>query len=286
MKGLEQRITYAAKPTDWSEKKISGELEKSEADKEMIVLAADLLREYLQGNKVTSGSTIPVERVHLFPEKQHPNRGSAGDHNLKTGRIRIEKKRDSLSLMLTLVHEMAHENGIRKWSFQVATEGADDLYRSGYRVSDSRGASNDDTHFEAFDEGVVEMIALGALLQGRERVAARLDMPLNAYDQKLSESGFYRHAVRVVTRITDGLARYLKRDERAVWSTIVQGEVSGNMMWMRDIEEVFGEGSLRVLDRLVADPKNKDDQDLNEKVMTYFDLEDARDRERMQAEIY
>ena len=259
----------------------------------MIALAADLLEEYLRGYGVENVDITDQERVHLFYERQYKklekdNRDCVGDHDPETSRVRAIKNESRLFTMFTVVHEMVHGAGVRKWSFVASKEGKDDVYRTGYQVADFQGKNKDDAHFTAFDEGVVEMTALGTLSYGRERTAKQLGIPLEAYDQELVRSITYEDAVRVVTLINQKLAVSLKKNEKEVWAKIVQGEVDGRMMWMRDIENVFGAGSLRVLDRLVAHPKTKEERELNDKIVQYFTLQvDAlEDRLELQTEIY
>jgi hypothetical protein len=291
MESPERRIIYNAKPIDGEDKKFSGELKKSKEDEEMIALAADLLGEYLHDNGVDDADITCEERVHLFYERQYTklakdNRECVGNHDPETSRIQAIKKQDRLFTMFTVVHEMVHEAGVRKWSFVVSKKGKDDVYRTGYQVADSRGKTKDDAHFTAFDEGVVETTALGALSYGKERTAKQFGIPLEVFDQELTRSITYHDAVSVVMLINTRIARFLEKDEKEVWAKIVQGEVNGKMMWMRDIENTFGSGSLRVLDRLVAYPKKETEKVLNEKIIRYFSLEDIEDRIGLQAEIY
>lgn len=290
MKSPERRIIYEAKPIDPKEEVFFGELEKTGEDEQDIKLAADLLNGYMKKNGVHDRRDFSLEKIHLFPEgefkriseKKHP----IGDYDPLTSNIRAVKNTDRLVTLFTILHEMVHGIGIRKWSFHPAKKGKDSLYRMGYATTDSQGSDDRTLHFHAFDEGVAEMIALATLLHGEDRVVESLNIPSENYEQNVRRNMAHEEAVSVVSSIIQGLAAQLREKETEIMRKTIQGKVNGNMLWMRDIENVFGEGSLRVLDKLIADPELSEEIALNKQIVKYFKTKDHEERMQMQYEIY
>ena len=292
--GFEKRIIYEAKPIDPEEVRFPGELEKTEEDEKDIELALEILEGYMKALGVEPSKKISLESVHLFYERQFKklspyNRECIGLQDPEKSRIQAIKSHRRLATVMTLVHEMVHELGIRKWEFNSNILGKKDkLYRTGYVLVSDEGEENGDgkDKFDAFNEGVVETIAYDAVMKQKENVTWKLKLDLEGFDKKAWKEVTYRDAVWLLDIIIKKLAQIDGKAGPEVFRTIAKGEFTGEMMWMRSIDRIFGPGSLRVLASLHPHPKKPEDIERNQKIIQYFKTEDPGEREKLQTDIY
>mgnify|MGYP001566357251 CR=1 FL=1 len=70
-----------------------------------------------------------------------------------------------------------------------------------------------------------------------------------------------------------------------VWKKIKKGYFSGEMMHLRDVEDVFGHGSLRFLGALGSGEVLGGRGELNQKFYMYFKTDDKSERNKIAREV-
>lgn len=288
---LERRIIYESKPVDPKDGKFPGELEKTEQDEQDIEVALGILWKYLEKLEVDPDGKISLDQVHLFYNRQfnklsRDHRGCLGMQHPETSRIQVVKPSNRLRMMMALVHETVHHEAVRKWEFNPNTTGNDQLYRTGYSLRDRRNPEGEMYQLDGFNEGVVEMIAYDAIMEARAELIPYLQMPKKNFQDKVWGEITYHDQTHLVRLVTDAVAEKQKVSSRDVFLTIARGEFTGEMMWMRSIDDAFGSNSLRTLSFFVASPKDEVERKRNTKILEYFSEQNPQKRAEIQAEIY
>lgn len=271
----------------------SHELPLTPERKEMIEAAALVFEKQFEVLGIPWKPEFSLKLFHFFDQKgfdaQFPeSAGNDGFHGKYDITAVVEEKEKGETL-LTLFHEMAHMASAQKY---MLTEEEEKLllYRVGYAGIDTNGRNGEmdekKTHFDAFNEGVVEMSALRMAIRYKETLAEQLNIDGDL--EELANKGHaYKDCVALVGMVIEKLAKWEGSEELAVWKRIEKGQYTGEMMWMRDIDTLFGSGSLRVLDAYVADPgKDVAVIERNKKILRYFKTDDLAEREQLQTEIY
>lgn len=268
--------------------KVSSETEE-ERDR-LITLAGSVFTEHFRRLEIPLQKEFPKERFRFLSQQEFDAEfprleGALGMHGVDEDFVIVDQNK-SEELFLTILHEMTHDVAVKKSKFDV--NGKLVSYINGYMVgkivTDSAGKSSVKLHFDGLNEGVVEMTAL--------RVAARYsddfdDFGISKEDLGKALTGHqYKDATIVVSSIVSVLARETNSDELEIWKQIERGQYTGEMAWVYEVDRVFGKGSLRVLDSLIAWPKTDTEREYNKKILKYFQMKDADERAAFQSEIY
>lgn len=265
------------------------ELPRTEKQEQVTRLVISVFKEHMHRLGIDVQKELSTRQFHFFDragfDREFPDlKGAFGGHG-GYDTIPVVAEESEGQFFLTLLHEAAHAFAIH--TYELGTEGRLPEYRNGYTVMDRKSSfvdpRRDKMHFNAFNEGVVEMTAL--------RLAARYeDLFWNA---GVSSEGLrdamehhaYVQQVSVVVKIISKLAVVYGEDELETWKRIERGQYTGDMMWMRSIEKVFGKGALRVLDCLSTE-ESEEAYQRNAMVLEYFSSDDAAKREGIQEQLY
>lgn len=259
--------------------RVEGEQDKSEQEIQSIRLVNGYVRdifEYLD----LEHEALPDERVHflgreaylkLFREAQGEDGFGLSDPHLRALYINTDPDVDSDRLRTivafsTLLHESVHFQSKAKYLLD-AEEGVFVSYRSGYRMNTFEGSS-----FVGLNEAVVTHIERSLLYTHREEIARHLgidpkdieDAPYLSYETNLD--------------LLHALARALSasRGEEAedTLRHIASQAFTGNLMHLREVERIYGAGSLRLLARYGSEG----DPALDASIADFFMEEDAGQR--------
>lgn len=261
----------------------------------MIAVVVAVFEEHFKRIGIPWKPEFPVERFHFFDREgfdaQFPEHaGNTGFHG-KYDMIGIVEEGDSEKTLLNFFHEMVHSVSVQKY---MLTENQEQLllYRTGYEGVDTRdqdkGVDQKKTHLNAFNEGMAEMTALRMILRYKDILVKRLGFE-KGFEERAAKNWAYGNCIQLLDLIITKLdARKGGKDGFDTWKKMERGQYTGEMMWMRDIDNEFGKGALRELDSFVAIPR--DDVAVvakNKEILKYFGWVDkpVKDKE-LQAEIY
>ena len=239
------------------------EVNKDKRDEIYIQEARLLLSNKLESLGIEDTEVIPTERFHMV------RKIFSGGHNFdsKYNIIFIDKslyKQDGVRFFLyklinkylldnakvcdpiilkQFIHEPIHSKSHIK--FKIGEKDGKEMvntYRTGYLVNDFK---NEQRYFEGLNEAIVEKIAQEILLNHN-------NIENKSYKNKiekriLTKNSPYKTAIVVVEKIISEIAKNNKEPEQLVWERWEKGMFTGEMMHLRDIEKVFGPGSLRIL---------------------------------------
>lgn len=226
---------------------VENELEKNQENLESIALISKYLMELLAEFDVPQNINIHPDRIHLLSDKDYmkqcpDDKGGALSRSWSGIFANADRLR-GVSLFHALLHEFIHELSHKKYKFSQAT-GKAEVYRSGYAV---HGYDEDEEKFyvllEAFNEAMTEQIARYVLVQHEEEIIKKFGLSEEDMDGELEQAYVEEREQleEVIKRIAEA-----KGDSLAhVWDKFVKGYFSGEMMHLRDIDRVFGEGTLR-----------------------------------------
>jgi hypothetical protein len=291
----EQFIFKGEKPEDSSEiveslheiqkegeKPIKGEIEKSESENRFIVKCNSYLNGELADLGVEEKSDITPEAVHFLPskvfKKLNPENLSASV-SLGENSIQIDKQemRGRLDLYKTVTHEMVHTAAFRKK--QIQTEGGIikvDTLRGGYLTRNPE--SPDHEHFRGLGEAIVEKTTMDILKKHAGEIVA--DFNISPEEQKQPVDWQYDN-MEVLNAIIRKIAESSGEEESIEWEKFKKGQFTGEMMHLRDIEKVFGKGSLRVLAAMGPDSGDGS----NKRILSYFETDDKKERSKIATKI-
>lgn len=162
----------------------------------------------------------------------------------------------ALEKLHTIVHESTH-----LYSSSIATMRPDTNneleqirdkagYVSTARITPTRVTRN---NFEGLDEAVVEKVSLSVITElfhrqeelfGEERYDVS---DFTRFMGNFHRISAYADAIQIIESIVRRVARESERDEGEVWDDLKRGTFTGSVMHLRQIEKVYGPGSLRYL---------------------------------------
>lgn len=250
-----------------AEEPVEGEIEKS-PEIEMTILEINQYREEL-AKELGLPQPVPIKptQVHLLsPElfhKRYPEHSddSWGNHeNLGDGIfIKYDPQRQNVDMIkMFLLHEGVHIDSYRAFFTKneqgQAIDGLTGETRSGYVVRKPK-SEREHEHFSALNEAVVQRTTW-------DKIKDKLP--------SMNANPSYVNEVKILDTIIRKVAEANSEDEQAVWGKIRKGLFTGEMMHLRQIEKVCGNGSLEVLANLTTE-----DLERTKKTMEYFTTGDA-----------
>jgi hypothetical protein len=201
------------------------------------------LEEYIQPDdteEVKKAKTRAYEKHLLFKSHENKNDEDAAEAYRRWKIRRISH---------IYIHEAYHFGSKNKLLLINEAFGS----RSGYNIQSPKDTNEYLTSFTSLNEAVTEQLAVETLNQNEERLNVE---PLTYYyyyqvedlrkDYTEDDKRFYE-LDRILLNIVIGvISERLKKPEEKIWSEIVLGYISGEMMHLRDIEKVYGPSSLRL----------------------------------------
>ncbi len=217
------------------------ELEKTESEKEMILLADVILENEFERLGLAYEHFIPDEHIHVLPENfaQNvlPEGASAVFDPYEQQTVIVRRSNESkIQLFHDLLHEMVHS--VSHIKYQILEDDSVKNYRSGYSVKNNKDKIK---YLESFNEAITEDFAQSLLLKNKETIFEIFNI------NKFGTSDAYVEDIMILDNIIIGLAEFNKNSEHMIRDTFYKGILTGEMMHLREIDKVFGEGSIRLL---------------------------------------
>lgn len=150
----------------------------------------------------------------------------------------------------TILHEATHAKSFHKREISNNTS-VNRSYRTGYNVERARDGK--EQYFSGFNEAIVDKTTLDIVLrENKDYSSSKKDISRFLF---YLNSG-YRAEMMTVDSIIKNVAKHKKESEKEVWDRFKKGQFTGDMMHLRDIEEAYGPGALRILATMDSYSKN------------------------------
>lgn len=238
---------------------IEGEIEKTPEDKEAIDAVNSYLQQLFQDLKLPY-EPIPYERVHFLSnevfisiyqsEDEREGSDTLGFHEALKGAVYLNKdfsvdstKSDAFYRFSNLMHEVIHFQSKVK-VIADTDEREISPYRTGYSMHNLKKS-----HFVGLNEGIVEATQTNLILKYRNEVAQRTGLNPNEVDRAASTHKSYRENVDLVMKIANDISISKHEPHEQSFNRLLREQFTGNLMHLREIEEIYGTGSLRLLAR-------------------------------------
>jgi len=261
-----------------------GEIEKSPEVLLVVEKISEYLNEEFQLLGIKTPASISADRIHIVDEewlkKRFPGVGANGIYDPLTDSIFIKNSDQRLQSYKSMFHEAVHYASFKSyhadWKARVINP-----RRCGYTAYNPREAGHE--HFRGLNEAVVDKTVRMILRKHQAELIRELRIGENEGRQRVSYCNEYMDVLDV---IVDKIAGKKKEDRDAVWRRFQKGEFTGEMMHLRDVEEVFGKGSLRVLAALDSGIKSSVPEETAEQnILKYFQTDDVKLRDKIAKEI-
>jgi len=146
----------------------------------------------------------------------------------------------------TIIHESIHGEAFHKYELYADESNPEsniinlNSYRNGYLLTKNRK----EDYFRGLNEGVVDKTTMDILIKeykGEPNLINKIRKILYYI-----ESAYFLEMLTVDT-IVSKIAKNKDENKNETWARFKREQFNGNMMHLRDIEEIYGVGSLRVL---------------------------------------
>lgn len=262
---------------------IDGEIEKSKEVTKFIELAGGYLNEELESFG-REKFEIDSRRIHIlfaedFEKKFPKHSDSNGIYKSLDDGIYVKGDGFRLNLYKCIFHELVHQASFRS-VYADKEERSIDPKRVGYAdFNPTEDFSHE--HFRGLNEAVVDKIVSDLT----QRHADEIVIELNITEAEKNEPvNFYIGEMQVLKVVVEKIAETKGEDPEVVLRRFKQGEFSGEMMHLRDVEKAFGKGSLRVLAALRSGTKGSVSES-SSKILKYFQADTEVEREKIAREI-
>ncbi|MDP1690220.1 MAG: hypothetical protein Q8L52_03405 [bacterium] len=268
-----------------SELPVEGEEEKTEEERAYINKANDLLQRRLADLSIPY-TLIPSEKIHMLSAKAYEKRlGNSVDHGFTSAFddaifVNKNKHHGGADLLDTLIHEMVHRAS--KHRFFGSEEHGMVPARIGYHLASPWKKPEGRAALTGFNEIVTEYMAVGIL----EACKDELGQELGIAKKDIEEFQYgYAQYNDVFSKIVRGIAADKGLSVREVMDDFERGQFAENLLVLKDIDTVFGKGSLRVLACLgvLRDPIEREKVD--NLVERYFSSDNQDEKANLQQQV-
>ncbi len=240
--------------------RLPGELEKTEEEKYIIKKINQILEEKCKVHGVAKPDIL-LENIHILPQPEDGStigRYSPDTHTIVISRL-IGKR---LQEYFILLEEMTH--AISYTAVSLSEDKRVNHYRLGYGVESIEDDLSHE-HFNALNEAVTAKTFL-SIIKSNEAIIK----DLNITEEELKNNRFITYPyLKVLDLLLIKISEYRKEKIEETEKRFEKGMLTGDMMHLRDVDKVFGRGSLRFLAALGSAVKPK----YNEVQETEFALE-------------
>ena len=272
------------------EEKIHGEYKKTKEELEAINLINKYLQKEIKELDIEPKSSIDISRIHFVNKEIAQKSDIHGFGVFYSDRDSISINKDvffgeRLLLYRIILHEMIHYYSFNSIIFTGSTNDIDD-YRCGYSVY-SKNETFRHGHFYGFNEAVTEKIVKDILRNNIQELKNKFNISEKEFKEENKLRSLYKNEINILDLIIDNMAKFYKKDPKEIWNNFKKGFFNGDMMHLRDIEETFGPGSLRVLAAMTSKGgmKNIQKENIFSNLVKFFKEKNQEKRNKLANEI-
>lgn len=159
-------------------------------------------------------------------------------------------------------------------------------YRGGYSFRDSDNPER--FEFVGLNEAVTEKTTIELLTRHIEELRARLNFSSEDAKELQEENPVYKKYIDLVNILISAIAQHRGQNPETVWQRFKKGMFTGNMMHLRDVDRIFGNGSLRLLSSVgfvqgehEGQEESSQHVEMTEQVVHYFKTDDPVERQKI-----
>lgn len=268
--------------------KIEGEYEKTEEELRFIELINKYIEEEFRELGIENFFKIDANQLHIISrglyEKLEANEDFIGyvSPMQSVAYINKDTMKNRLEFYKNILHEFIHLCSFER--NQIVVED-NDLYISNYRTGylNERDRVNEDgethEHFRGLNEGITDLIVEEILKKHRLEIINELNISRQEENQPINWMRYKTLMKEIIFRIAENKGE----EYESVLGRFKKGYFTGEMMHLRDIENVFGKGSLRILAAAFPESGNRDGVD--EKIFEYFDAKTEEEKDELAKKI-
>jgi len=272
---------------------LHGESIKTSEEKQFVSSARQVLQGEFSNLNIPHDQQFTDEQFHIFHDDRFidnfgPHAPDAVTDTMSSA-VFLNRDRypDRFAFYVALFHEGIHLASHQKFhlfegSLPIAT------YRAGYTNMDFCKRPHRE-HFRGFDEAVVDMTTRELIEKNWQNLSSTLHFNENdkAYlgSLKTATDTGYGEYDKIIDFVIDGIAQNKGEAREAVWNRFKKGVFTGEMMHLRDVERVFGKGTLRVLAHLGTSKDGEPQKNDAAIVMRYLQSGDEEEKGQIAKEL-
>lgn len=257
---------------------IEGETEKSPDQKELIKKLRELLKKELRSLGLEDFDIPGEESIHFLDndlfEKNFPNSKNSANYWSSSRSIFLnlgiaDTKAKQIS---TLLHELLHS--VSKQKFYIDDKKNITEARVGYRVHSEWKEEGRTNRLRGFNEVMTDYTVFKLLATNKEVLK---DLGIEEKDVR---GPIYTYLAPYQT-IVDSIGRKIAEDKKIssmeAFNKLERGQFENTLLALKDIDKLFGEGSLQILSYL-GEFKDKKRAEVDKAIKKYFEEQDEEER--------
>lgn len=265
---------------------MEGEIEKTPEQLEFIESINSYLKKEFEILGLTYEEKVLPERIHLFDQEwmeiHFPDDKNEAAFIFLPGKkiiINTSRVESKERLLKVLIHEIIHLQSFHSYFLDPGLEKLNGSYRDGYGMTNRNKKAGKDPHehFRGFNEGMVDLVT--AEITGN--YLGELEKKFELVRRAESKEWWYRIETEVILHhIIEKIAEERGRSTEDVFREFEKNLFTGKMMFLRDIERVFGKGALRMLSLFhpsVISGKQRGEKTKQQNIVDYFSIDDNKE---------
>ncbi|MCC2630863.1 MAG: hypothetical protein K0S38_672 [Candidatus Paceibacter sp.] len=221
------------------------ELEKTPEELKMIRMSNDIIQNEFQGYGIQKEFHIDPEQIHIYsPEayqEKYPGETIISSAESRGKTIDMQRFESKETMFIIMMHEMIHLAAHTAFYAEVEGEvGIVHRAKTGYRL-DSPWKEKGKEKFVGLNEAVVELTTHIFMLRHKAEIVETLGINFESMNL-----GYYNEWL-----VFDSIVKTIAKSAEVKYENIVNdyivAQFTGGMMHLRDIDRLYGKGSLRIL---------------------------------------
>lgn len=234
------------------------ELDKKQSEIEDINKISSAINSELKELDLPPNFTIDPKQIHFLPTKD-----LGGAYYQNNQQITISRSKNLLTIantaiyqtlvtlsninvnkkllqFETILHESIHHASYNK---HLIKETPETIFVDPYRLGYDFGANDELNYFRGLNEAVVQKTTQDIIF----KMSKSNGIQRNVHKTLFSLNHSYASEIAILEKIMSKISKSKNEDQKEVWKRFKKGQFTGEMMHLRDVEKVYGPGSLRIL---------------------------------------
>ena len=263
---------------------LEGEIEKTPEELKFIEKINTYLGEEFKEMGLKEKPSILPEQIHFlsseaFDKRAEESNTIAFHDSLKKVAYFKKPEFTRLQLFKTMLHESLHIASFHKYYVDVEQR---EVIRHKVGYFGGKPFEKEHEHFRGFNEAVIDKTTREILRKHQKELIKKFNI---TPEEEREGIKWYRLNMDILNLIIRKIAEKKKEDENTVWQKFKKNQFTGEMMHLRDIEKIFGKGSLRIIAALGSGTKNLTEYKTDPKIFRYFETDDKNERDKIAKEV-
>ncbi len=259
-------------------KPIEGEEEKTPEEKWLILKLQDILAKELESLGIENCDILNEDSIHLLTadlfEKRFPKSSNNANYDSGNREIFLNKERTNTKVRMisTLLHEMIHSASRQK--FYIDNKKGITEARVGYRVYSDWKEGDRSNRLRGFNEAMTDYTVYKLLVTNIEDLR---DLGIKEEDVRGPIYSYLADYQPIVDSILEKIAADKNISSLEAFNKLERGQFENTLLALKDIDRLFGEGSLEILSYL-GEFKDKKRSNVDRAIRNYFGEADSQAR--------